>query len=186
DPEALTSAPDQLHRAGWSIGSTACATEAGGPVGVVRGHHGEDAPRAEGATECEAWRAAPRAAPAPGPPPGRRGPRPPGRGGGAGAMSAELTRGVLSRSVSGHVRDRAARFAGAEAVEAIRADPLRGFGPLDPAVLADPEAVEAIREEGMPLAVGILVLRERVGREGQVHHQHLKVGPRAERVEAGV
>src|SRR4051794_21451844 len=56
----------------------------------------------------------------------------------------EYTRDVLYRSVYGHVRDRAARFYGAEPVEAIRADPIRGIGRIDLAILADPESAEAI------------------------------------------
>jgi hypothetical protein len=48
----------RLHRAGWSIGSTAFATDAGGVVWVVSGVNGENAIRAEGPTEAAAWRAA--------------------------------------------------------------------------------------------------------------------------------
>jgi hypothetical protein len=48
----------RLHRAGWSIGSTAFATEAEGVVWVVSGVNGENAIRAEGPTEAAAWRVA--------------------------------------------------------------------------------------------------------------------------------
>jgi hypothetical protein len=56
DDEAITNALDQLHRAGWSIGSTAFGSTAGGLVWVVSGVNGENGIRAEGATEGEAWR----------------------------------------------------------------------------------------------------------------------------------
>ena len=45
----------QLHRAGWSIGSTAFAGEGRGLVWLVTGLNGENVIRAEGATEAEAW-----------------------------------------------------------------------------------------------------------------------------------
>ena len=48
----------QLHRSGWSIGSTAFATDDVGLVWLVSGHNGENLIGAEGATELEAWWAA--------------------------------------------------------------------------------------------------------------------------------
>jgi hypothetical protein len=47
-----------LHRAGWSIGEAAFATETGGQVWVVSGSNGENLIRAEGATTAGAWRSA--------------------------------------------------------------------------------------------------------------------------------
>jgi hypothetical protein len=47
----------RLHRAGWSIGSTAFAG-LGGRVWCVSGTNGENRIVAEGATELEAWQAA--------------------------------------------------------------------------------------------------------------------------------
>jgi hypothetical protein len=58
NPEAMADALDQLHRAGWSIGSAGFAISAGGLVWVVSGHNGENAIRAEGLTEGQAWRGA--------------------------------------------------------------------------------------------------------------------------------
>lgn len=48
----------RLKRAGWSIGDTALAREAGGRVWVVSGRNGENVVRTEGRTRDEAWRAA--------------------------------------------------------------------------------------------------------------------------------
>ena len=48
----------ELHRAGWSIGSTAFANLSGGVSWTVDGWNGKNIIRADGATEAAAWRAA--------------------------------------------------------------------------------------------------------------------------------
>jgi hypothetical protein len=52
----LAEAIDALHRAGWCVGDTAFASEAGGRVWLVSGRNGENVIRAERATVVEAWR----------------------------------------------------------------------------------------------------------------------------------
>ena len=56
--DAIAEALHRLHRAGWSIGSTAFASASGDLVWAVDGWNGENVIRADGATEAEAWRAA--------------------------------------------------------------------------------------------------------------------------------
>jgi hypothetical protein len=56
--EAIENAFDRLHRAVWSIGSTAVAWTAGGLAWVVSGANGENVIRAVCSTEGESWRAA--------------------------------------------------------------------------------------------------------------------------------
>jgi hypothetical protein len=46
---------EALHRAGWSIGDTACHGGAGWVTWLVWGSNGENLIRAEGATRDEAW-----------------------------------------------------------------------------------------------------------------------------------
>jgi hypothetical protein len=45
----------QLHRAGWSIGDSALATDGGGLVWVVSGSNGENLIRVEGPMCAVAW-----------------------------------------------------------------------------------------------------------------------------------
>jgi hypothetical protein len=54
----IVDALGSLHRSGWSIGSTAFATTAGGRVWVVSGSNRENRIRADGATQAEAWQGA--------------------------------------------------------------------------------------------------------------------------------
>jgi hypothetical protein len=54
-PDRIEDALGQLHRVGWSIGSTAFHSTGGGLVWLVSGLNGENLIRAEGATETEAW-----------------------------------------------------------------------------------------------------------------------------------
>ena len=56
--DKIAGALGQLHRAGWSVGSTAFATEAGGLAWVVSGVNGENRVEGRGPTEAAAWRAA--------------------------------------------------------------------------------------------------------------------------------
>jgi hypothetical protein len=58
EPNELTEAIGRLHRAGWSVGSTAYGTEAGGLTWVVSGANGEDPIEGRGATAAGAWRSA--------------------------------------------------------------------------------------------------------------------------------
>ena len=51
----IVDAIGSLHRAGWTISSTAFATTDGGSVWVVSGHNGENLIRADAETEAEAW-----------------------------------------------------------------------------------------------------------------------------------
>ena len=48
DPEAITDALDQLHRVGWSSGSTAFGSTAGVLVWVVSGVNGEEPDQGRG------------------------------------------------------------------------------------------------------------------------------------------
>lgn len=58
-PNPTDDAVDQLHRAGWNIGSAAFTDRAGeGLAWIVSGSNGENRIRAEGATAAEAWAAA--------------------------------------------------------------------------------------------------------------------------------
>ena len=56
--EEIAEALGSLHRAGWSIGSTAFASASGGLVWAVDGWNGENVIRADGGTEAAAWQAA--------------------------------------------------------------------------------------------------------------------------------
>jgi hypothetical protein len=56
--ETILECVAELRRAGWNIGDTAFATDAGGVVWVVSGHNGENLIRAEGPTSAAAWRLA--------------------------------------------------------------------------------------------------------------------------------
>lgn len=58
----------------------------------------------------------------------------------------EFVLNVLYREVYGHIRDQVERFYVTTDLDAIRADPLRGLGLFDPAMLADPEVKEVIAE----------------------------------------
>ena len=58
-PNPTDDAVEQLHRAGWSIGSAAFTSGAGGGLTcLVSGSNGENLIHAEGATEAAAWAAA--------------------------------------------------------------------------------------------------------------------------------
>jgi hypothetical protein len=48
----------RLHRAGWSVGSAAFATEAGSQVWLVSGANGEKRIEGRDTTEAAAWRSA--------------------------------------------------------------------------------------------------------------------------------
>jgi hypothetical protein len=54
-PDDIAAAIRRLNRAGWSVGSTAFATEAGGLAWVVSGVNGENRVEGRGATAEEAW-----------------------------------------------------------------------------------------------------------------------------------
>jgi len=53
EPDAIVR---RLHRAGWSIGDVVVRDAEGRTGWLVSGHNGENAIRAEGPTQAEAWR----------------------------------------------------------------------------------------------------------------------------------
>jgi hypothetical protein len=58
EPDEITEAIGRLHRAGWSVGSTAFATEPGGLAWVVSGTNRENRIEGRDTTEAAAWRSA--------------------------------------------------------------------------------------------------------------------------------
>jgi hypothetical protein len=61
-------------------------------------------------------------------------------------MGDGITLAVLYRLIYGRARDRLGKFYFEQSPEAIRADPLACLGPVDPALAADPETAETIKE----------------------------------------
>lgn len=55
EPAHISELFDRLKASGWSIGSTAYATDKGGLSWAVDGRNVENVIRAEGATESAAW-----------------------------------------------------------------------------------------------------------------------------------
>ena len=58
ETDSITTAICRLHRAGWSVGSTAFYVEGGGLAWLVSGVNGENVIHGRGPTEAAAWRSA--------------------------------------------------------------------------------------------------------------------------------